>query len=83
MGSGNTCPDATGVGTATPSVRRERSGNLNLTGEGRVYHVNITGRDPLGAACSAAVVTVCVPHDQSPGATCADQGPLYDSTSCP
>src|SRR5207245_1657154 len=35
-GTGNTCPDASGIGTPTASVRAERSGLI--TGDGRVYH---------------------------------------------
>ena len=73
-GSGNTCPDATGVGTATASLRAEREG----TGDGRVYHIAFTGDDGRGGRC-ASTVTVCVPHDQA-GQACVDQGPLVDST---
>jgi cysteine-rich repeat protein len=81
-GSGNTCPDATGVETSTTAVRAERAGTPEVPGDGRVYHIAFTGRDPAGAACTG-VATVCVPHDRQPGATCIDQGPLYDSTECP
>jgi cysteine-rich repeat protein len=76
-GCGNTCPDGKGVGTGTPSVRAERSGNPYS--HGRVYHIAFTGTDPHGAVCSGAV-KVCVPHNH--GAPCVDQGPLYDSTVC-
>jgi hypothetical protein len=77
-GDGHTCPDAGGVGTHAPSVRAERSG----LGNGRVYHIRFTATDPAGAACTG-VATVCVPHDQAPGGTCIDEGPLHDSSACP
>ena len=74
-GSGNTCSDATGVGTATASLRAEREG----TGDGRVYHINFAADDGRGGRCTGTV-TVCVPHDQGHGRMCVDQGPLVDST---
>lgn len=77
LGDGQTCPDAFGVGTSTALLRSERSG----LGDGRVYHLSFTATDPDGLSCSG-VVTTCVPHDQGQGATCVDQGPLYDSLSC-
>jgi hypothetical protein len=58
-------------------LRPERSG----LGDGRVYHVSVTATDPDGLSCSG-VVTTCVPHDQSLGAMCVDQGPLYNSLVC-
>lgn len=79
LGSGDTCPDAAGVGGARVSLRAERSGQQ----DGRVYHVFFTADDGRGGTCEGEV-TVCVPHDRSgPGAICVDQGALYDSTSCP
>jgi hypothetical protein len=47
-------------------VRAERSG----LGDGRVYTISFTAKDPAGASCSGAV-TVSVPHDKrgGPGAT--------------
>ena len=77
VADGDTCPDASGVGTGSAFVRAERSGR----GDGRVYHLAFTARDAGGAACSG-VATVCVPHDQAAGFTCGDQGPLHDSTVC-
>jgi hypothetical protein len=74
-GDGNTSPDGMGVGTDTASVRSERQG----TGNGRVYEISFTATDPAGAECSGAV-QVCVPHDQSPGQVCIDDGQVYDST---
>ncbi len=72
-GSGNTSPDATGVGTGNPSVRAERDGN----GDGRVYHINFTATGASGS-CTGSV-TVGVPHDQGHGGP-VDQGALYNST---
>jgi hypothetical protein len=82
LGDGNTCPDADGVGTDIASVRVERSGSKKVPGDGRVYHISFTADDGQGGQCAGAV-TVCVPHDQRPGHVCVDQGPLFDSTSCP
>ncbi|HEX3554649.1 MAG TPA: hypothetical protein VIA62_15610, partial [Thermoanaerobaculia bacterium] len=67
-------PDATGIGTALPSVRADRAGN----GDGRVYHISFQARDPQGASCTG-MVTVCVPHDQGQGRACGDGGGLFDS----
>jgi len=74
-GDGSTCPDGIGVGIATASLRSERSGN----GDGRVYHVAFQAVDVCGAPCLGSV-TVCVRHDRGKNGTCADGGPLYDST---
>lgn len=68
-------PTATGVGTPTARLRAERLGG----GDGRVYHVSFEAVDPQGASCTGRV-TVCVPHDRRPGATCRDGGPLFNST---
>src|SRR5262249_49649612 len=75
-GDGNTCPDATGVGTPVASVRSERSGQ----GDGRVYHVAFTADDGRGGACTGEVL-VCVRHDNGHGGSCGDGGPLVDSTA--
>jgi len=75
VGEGNTCPDASGVGTATGSLRAEREGG----GDGRVYHVGFTADDGRNGRCTGTV-TVCVPHDQGQGRVCGDEGPLADST---
>ena len=79
LGDGDTCPDASGVGKGSSvQVRAERSGNL----DGRVYYVSFTGDDGRGGHCQGTA-KVCVPHDQSPGHACVDQGPIVDSTgSC-
>lgn len=81
-GSGNTCPDATGVGTDTAQVRAERAGSPEVPGDGRVYHISFTASDGKGGTCTGKV-TVCVPHDQSQEHVCVDQGSLFNSTVCP
>lgn len=80
-GDGNTCPDASGVGTDVASVRAERSGTKTTSGDGRVYHISFAAEDGRGGACSGTV-QVCVPHDSQPGGACVDQGPVFDSTLC-
>jgi len=81
-GTGNTCPDASGIGTPTASLRAERSG----LGDGRVYHVTFTADDGRGGQCTGTL-PVCVQHDQLPGpghSVCIDEGPLVNSTGpCP
>ncbi|MBI3447642.1 MAG: hypothetical protein HY049_01785 [Acidobacteria bacterium] len=74
-GDGHKCPDASGVGGDTASLRVERSGRL----DGRVYHVGFTADDGNGGQCSGTV-SVCVPHDRGKHASCVDQGALVDST---
>jgi hypothetical protein len=76
-GSGDTCPDATGIGTSQASVRAERAGPQ----DGRVYHVFFKAGDGRGGVCEGQV-QVCVPHDHGHGETCGDQGALFDSTVC-
>ena len=68
-------PDATGIGMPAAQLRADRAGS----GDGRVYRLAFTARDPQGASCSGTV-TVCVPHDQS-GRTCGDGGGLFDSAT--
>jgi hypothetical protein len=78
---GDTCPDATGVGTDGASVIAERvGGEFGFEGNGRVYWIYFTATDTYGATCSD-VVKVTVAHHMN--ATVFDNGPLYDSTSCP
>ena len=77
IGDGATCPDASGTGTSQVQVRAERSGKR----DGRVYHIRFQAEDGRGGSCTGEV-TVCVPHDSKPGATCVDEGPLFDSTIC-
>lgn len=73
-GSGNTSPDATGVGTANPSVRAELDGG----NDGRVYHIAFTATGASGS-CTGAV-TVGVPKSQGNNGGPVDQGALYNST---
>jgi hypothetical protein len=73
-GDGRTSPDAM-IENGAALVRAERSGR----GNGRVYHIAFTADDGKGGAC-AGEVTVCVPHDRGPKGTCADEGPLFEST---
>jgi hypothetical protein len=81
LGDGNTCPDASGVGTSIASVRAERSGTKKAPGDGRVYTVSFTAHDGQSGECDGEV-TVRVPHDQAQGSTCVDGGPIFDSTVC-
>ncbi len=75
IGSGNTAPDAS---LSPLAVRSERNGNPKTPGNGRVYHIDFTADDGKGGSCNGTV-KVCVPHDQRPGATCVDGGPLFNS----
>ncbi|MBD8525626.1 hypothetical protein [Pseudomarimonas arenosa] len=74
-GSGATCPDARGVGSAVAEVRAERAGNRN----GRVYSVLFTASNSVGSECSARV-DVCVPHQR--GGSCEPPAAAHDSTTC-
>lgn len=75
LGDGNTCPDGKDIGTATASVRAERS----ALGNGRVYTISFTASDGNGGSCQGSV-KVCVPHDHND--SCVDGGPSVDSTVC-
>jgi hypothetical protein len=66
--------NATGIGTPSVQLRADRDGK----GDGRVYRLSFTARDPQGASCTGTVA-VCVPHDQGRGTTCGDGGGLFDS----
>jgi hypothetical protein len=77
IGDGETCPDASGVGGSTASLRAERQG----TEDGRVYFIAFTAVDSDGYWCSGEV-TSCVPHDMGAGSVCVDDGPDYDSMIC-
>jgi hypothetical protein len=71
VGAGNTAPDA----NLTPlAVRAERNG----TGNGRVYHIVFAADDGHGGSCTGTA-KVCVPHDQAPGGSCVDEGPLFNA----
>ena len=74
-GGAEHAPDASGVGTATASLRAERSGD----GNGRVYEITFVASD--GIAETEGSVTVCVPHDGRKGTcVCIDDGQNYDAT---
>lgn len=75
LGSGNTEPDGSGVGTSVAYVRAERSG----LGTGRIYFISFTATDSSGAQCTG-MVEAYVPHDQGQGFTPTDTGQRYDST---
>ena len=55
-------------------VRAERAGK----GNGRVYHIGFVAEDDKGGSCTGTV-RVCVRHGQGAGASCVDEGPLFDS----
>jgi DNA-binding beta-propeller fold protein YncE len=74
-GSGHTAPDAT---LSPLAVRAERSGSPEAPGNGRVYHIGFTAADDRGGSCQGTV-TVCVPHDARPDATCLDDRPLHSA----
>ncbi|MFL6603400.1 MAG: hypothetical protein ACJ8R9_19020 [Steroidobacteraceae bacterium] len=78
IGSGNTGPDGSGVGTSTAYVRAERAG----PGTGRIYFISFTATNTQGAQCSG-MVQGFVPHDQGQGFTPVDTGQRYDSTVLP
>jgi hypothetical protein len=54
-------------------VRAERAGK----GNNRVYHIGFVADDDKGGSCTGTV-RVCVRHDQGAGASCVDEGPLFD-----
>lgn len=81
-GDGNTCADAV-IEDGVASVRRERTGDPNIPGNGRVYTVYFIATDNRGGQCSGSV-TLCVPHDMGQRDTCIDDGQNYDSLgACP
>src|ERR1700730_1587483 len=75
IGSGNTSPDGTGIGTSTALVRAERAG----PGTGRIYFISFSATNTTGQQCTGTV-TVFVPHDQGQGFTPIDTGQRFDST---
>lgn len=79
--SGNTCPDASGIGTDTAQVRAERvGGGEGSESNGRTYRIFFTATDDSGATCNGTV-TVGVPLNRTD--TVVDDGPLFDATACP
>ena len=80
LGSGNTAPDGSGVGTSTAWVRAERAG----PGTGRIYFITFTAQDAGGATCTtAAPLQAVVPHDQAQPLPLVDTGQHWDSTIVP
>lgn len=75
IGSGNTSPDGTGIGTSTAQIRAERAG----PGTGRIYFISFSATNPQGAQCTGTI-SVFVPHDQGQGFTPIDTGDRFDST---
>ena len=75
IGSGNTSPDGTGIGTSTAQIRAERAG----PGTGRIYFISFSATNTVGAECTGSV-SVFVPHDQGQGFTPIDTGERFDST---
>ncbi len=78
FGDGTFAPDGQGVGTSFAEVRAERTGNVNVPGNGRVYHIGFAASDDFGGSCSGSVATG-VPHDKKD--IPVDDGPLFDSTT--
>jgi uncharacterized delta-60 repeat protein len=78
-GDGHTCPDGAGVGTDIAVVRAERAMSRRNSRDGRVYHIAFTAEDGKGGQCEGTV-SVCVPPKRRAGATCVDEGPLFDAT---
>jgi len=72
--SGNTSPDALGVGTGTAQVRAERIEG----GNGRVYTITFTAFNGPGGSCRG-VVKVGVPATKK-GVAVDDGPPHFDST---
>jgi hypothetical protein len=79
LGSGNTAPDGSGVGTGTAMVRAERAG----PGTGRIYFITFTAKDVNGDQCGPITLQANVPHDQGQGYTPVYTGQQYDSTMIP
>jgi hypothetical protein len=76
LGSGNTAPDGSGVGTSIAYVRAERAG----PGTGRIYFISFAATDTVGGQCTG-IVRVFVPHDQGQGFIPVDTGQRYVSTA--
>lgn len=82
-GDGNTRFDATGVGTSSGAVRAERTGNLRVPGDGRLYFISFTATDGRGGTCDSGdrPVTIGVPHDQGRRNQPTDNGCRWDSVT--
>ena len=75
IGSGNTSPDGTGIGTATAQIRAERAG----PGTGRLYFISFSATNTMGLQCTGSVMAF-VPHDQGQGFIPIDTLERFDST---
>lgn len=80
-GDGNTLPDATGVGTSTAAVRAERTGNLRVPDEGRLYQIDFTTSDGKPGGTCAGTVFIGVPHDQRQHTLPSDNQCRWDSVT--
>lgn len=80
-GDGNTGFDASGVGTSSGAVRAERTGNLRVPGDGRVYEVSFTARDGKPGGTCAGTVFIGVPHDQGRRTMPAPNGCRWNSVT--
>jgi len=76
LGSGDACPDATGVGSSSITLRAERDGGA----KGRLYTIFFTATDGRGGS-SQGSVSVVVPHDE--GTPPSPAAGSFDSTTCP
>jgi hypothetical protein len=79
-GDGSTLVDGIGVGFPLGAVRAERTGNLRVPDDGRLYQVNFTATDPSGASCAGSMF-IGVPHDQGQHNLPSDNGCRWDSTN--
>jgi hypothetical protein len=70
--------DGGGVGTASGTVRTERSGSAQNPGNGRVYRIFFTATDGGSGAVCSGQVTVGIPFGMNQAAV--DDGALFDST---
>ncbi len=70
--------DGGGVGTASGTVRTERSGSAQNPGNGRVYRIFFTATDGGSGAVCSGQVTVGIPFVMNQAAV--DNGALFDST---
>jgi hypothetical protein len=80
-GDGATGFDATGVGTSSGAVRAERTGNLRVPGDGRLYEVHFTASDGKTGGTCGGTVFVGVPHDQGQRTLPADNGCRWNSVT--
>src|SRR5262249_21960295 len=80
-GDGNTPFDATGVGTSVAAVRAERTGNLRVPDDGRLYQIDFTASDGKPGGTCTGTVYIGVRHDQGQHNLPADTQCRWDSTT--